>query len=89
VSVRKLPAVDLEGEAYFFDFRLSQLRKVGEPHKFIDLSPSESRDFLEALASLEVARRRADRILGDVEHLLRLTQIVPVESLIDRLYHSR
>ena len=57
MSVRKLPVVDLEGEAYFFDFRLSQLRKVGEPHKFIDLPSSERRDFLEALAYLELASR--------------------------------
>jgi hypothetical protein len=54
---RKLPVVNLDGEAYFVDFKLSQLRKVDEPHKFIDLSPSERRDFLEAVAYLELTSR--------------------------------
>jgi hypothetical protein len=57
MSPTKLPVVDLDGEAYFFDFRLSQLRKVDEPHEFIDLSPSERRDFLEAVSYLELASR--------------------------------
>jgi hypothetical protein len=57
VSARRLPVVDFEGGAYFFDFRLSQLRKVDEPHQFLDLSPSESRDILEAVAYLEVNQR--------------------------------
>jgi len=57
VTARRLPVVNLEGESYFFDFRLSQLRKVDEPHKFIDLSPSERSDFLEAVIYLELASR--------------------------------
>lgn len=61
MTVRKLPVINLYGEAYFFDFRLSQLRKVDEPHKFIDLSPGEKRDFLEAVAYLELASRIFDK----------------------------
>lgn len=57
MSPRRLPMVDFDGEAYFFDLRLSQLRKVNEPHVFIDLSPGERKDFLEALSFLEVAER--------------------------------
>jgi len=57
MSPRKLPVVNLDSEAYFFDFRLSQLRKVDKPHEFIDLSSSERRDFLEAAAYLELASR--------------------------------
>jgi hypothetical protein len=57
VTARKLPVVNLEGEAYFFDFRLSQLRKVDEPHEFVDLSPNERRDFLEAVSYLELTNR--------------------------------
>ena len=57
---RKLPVVSLDGEAYFFDLRLSQLRKVDEPHKFVDLSPGERRDLLEAVAYLELASRFGD-----------------------------
>jgi len=57
MSPRRLPVINLDGEAYFFDFRLSQLRKVDEPHEFIDLSPSERRDLLEAVAYLELASR--------------------------------
>jgi hypothetical protein len=60
MSPRRLPVVNLDGEAYFFDFRLSQLRKVDEPHKFIDLSSSERRDFLEAAAYLELASQFGD-----------------------------
>jgi len=54
---RKLPVVNLDGEAYFFDLRLSQLRNVREPHEFRDLSPGERKDLLEALSYLEVAQR--------------------------------
>jgi hypothetical protein len=61
MSPRKLPVVNLDGGAYFFDFRLSQLRKVDEPHKFMDLSPGERRDFLEAVAYLELASRIVDK----------------------------
>ena len=57
---RRLPVVNLDGETYFFDLRLSQLRKVSEPHEFRDLSPGEKKDFLEALSYLEVVRRHAD-----------------------------
>jgi hypothetical protein len=57
VTPRKLPVINLDGEAYFLDFRLSQLRKVGEPHEFIDLSSGERRDFLEALLHLELSQR--------------------------------
>jgi len=57
VFPRKLPVVDLDGEAYFLDLRLSQLRKVGAPHEFRDLSPDERKDFIEALYFLEVAQR--------------------------------
>lgn len=57
MAARRLPIVNLEGEAYFFDLRLSQLRKVDEPHKFIDLSPSERRDLIEAVVYLELANR--------------------------------
>lgn len=55
MTPRKLPVIELDGEAYFLDLRLSQLRKVGEPHEFRDLSPSERKDLLEALSYLEVA----------------------------------
>jgi hypothetical protein len=65
VTTRKLPVVNLEGEAYFFDFRLSQLRKVDEPHKFIELSPSERRGFLETVAYLELISRFANDIPYD------------------------
>jgi len=54
---RRLLLVNLDGEAYFFDHRLSQLRKVSEPHEFIDLSPSERRNLLEAVAYLQLASR--------------------------------
>ena len=57
MTARKLPIINLDGETYFFDFRLSQLRKVDEPHKFIDLSPSERRDLLEAAIHLELTNR--------------------------------
>ncbi len=57
MSPRKLPVVDLDGELYFFDLRLSQLRKVGEPHDFRDLSSGERKDLLEALLYLEVTQR--------------------------------
>jgi hypothetical protein len=57
MTLRRLPVVDLDGEAYFFDLRLSQLRKVGEPYVFRDLSPGERKEFLEALRYLEVAQR--------------------------------
>jgi len=57
VSPRKLPVVNLDGEAYFLDLRLSQLRRVRKPHDFVDLSPRERRDFLEALLLREVAQR--------------------------------
>ena len=36
MTARRLPVVNLEGEAYFFDFRLSQLRKVDEPQIWRD-----------------------------------------------------
>jgi hypothetical protein len=58
---RELPVVNLGGEAYFLDIRLSQLRKVSGPHDFIDLSASERRDFLKALLVREAARRYSDR----------------------------
>jgi hypothetical protein len=64
---RKLPVVDLGVEGYFFDFRLSQLRKVSEPHEFRDLSPGERKDFLEALSYLEVARKDADDSSSRIE----------------------
>jgi len=64
---RRLPVVNLDGEAYFFDLRLSQLRKVGEPHEFRDLSPRERNDLLEALSCLEVARRHADDSSSGIE----------------------
>lgn len=64
---RSLPVVNIDGEAYFFDFRLSQLRKVGEPHEFRDLSPGERKDFLGALAYLEVMRRHADNLPFRIE----------------------
>ena len=54
---RKLPIINLDGEEYFLDLRLSQLRKIHEPHKFVDLSPSETRDFLEVTLYLELAQR--------------------------------
>jgi hypothetical protein len=65
VNPRKLPIVNLDGERYLFDVRLSQLRKVCEPHEFIDLSPDEKKNFLEALVylehvGLEEIPRRAD-----------------------------
>jgi hypothetical protein len=53
VNPRKLPIVNLDGESYFFDVRLSQFRKVCEPHEFIDLSPDEKKNLLEALLYLE------------------------------------
>ena len=53
VNPRKLPVVNLDGESYFFDARLSQLRKVCEPNEFIDLSSDEKKNFLEALLYLE------------------------------------
>lgn len=59
VSPRRLPVVNIGGEAYFFDVRLSQLRNVRRPHEFRDLSPGERKDLLEALTLLAVARRRA------------------------------
>lgn len=43
---RKLPVINLYGEEYFLDLRLSQLRKVGDPHEFRDLSPGERKDLL-------------------------------------------
>jgi hypothetical protein len=57
VIARKLPIINLDGETYFFDFRLSQLRKVDGPHKFIDLSHGERRDLLEAALHLELTNR--------------------------------
>lgn len=57
MTPRKLPVVNLDGEVYFFDLRLSQLRKVSEPHDFIDLSPGEREDFFEALLLLELTHR--------------------------------
>ena len=64
---RRLPVVDLDGETYFVDLRLSQLRKVGEPHELRDLSPGERKDFLEALCYLEVVRRHADDSSSRIE----------------------
>lgn len=46
---RKLPIVNLDGQEYLFDLRLSQLRKVCQPHEFIDLSANQRKDFDEAL----------------------------------------
>lgn len=60
MTPRRLPVVDLDGEAYFLDFRLSQLRRVDDPHEFRDLSPGERKDLLEALRYLEVTQRRTD-----------------------------
>jgi hypothetical protein len=57
VSPSRLPVVSLGGEEYFLDLRLSQLRKVSNPHEFIDLSPDQRKDLLEALSYLEVAQR--------------------------------
>jgi len=57
VTPRKLDVINLDGEAYFLDLRLSQLRNVRKPHDFIDLPSSERRDFLEALLHLELAQR--------------------------------
>jgi hypothetical protein len=60
VSPKKLPVVNLEGEAYFFDSRLSQLRNVSQPHKFLDLSRDQVKDFVEALLYFEVIEQRHD-----------------------------
>jgi hypothetical protein len=60
VSPKKLPVVNLEGKAYFFDPRLSQLRNVSQPHKFVDLSHDQVKDFVEALLYLEVVEHRDD-----------------------------
>lgn len=57
---KKLPLINLQGEAFFFDLRLSQLRKVNEPHKFVDLSHDQAKNFVEALLYLEVAERHND-----------------------------
>jgi hypothetical protein len=53
VNPAKLPVVNLDGEPYFFDVRLSQLRKVCQPNEFIDLSSNEKKNLLEALLYLE------------------------------------
>jgi hypothetical protein len=57
VTARTLPVVNLDGEAYFFDARLSQLRHIQDPHKFIDLSPSERKYILEAMIHLQLTLR--------------------------------
>ena len=57
MTARTLPVVNLDGEAYFFDARLSQLRHVQQPHKFIDLSPSERRYILESIIHLQLSLR--------------------------------
>jgi hypothetical protein len=69
MSPRRLPVVTLDGEAYFFDLRLSQLRKVSEPYDFIDLLHGERRDLLGALLLREVAatRHRIDPPTGAEE----------------------
>jgi hypothetical protein len=54
VIPRKLPVVNLDGQEYFFDLRLSQLRKVCAPHDFVDLSSDERRDFVESLRYLSL-----------------------------------
>jgi hypothetical protein len=35
---KKLPVVIIEDEAYFFDFRLKQVRRATNPNDFLDLS---------------------------------------------------
>jgi hypothetical protein len=67
MTPRRLPVVNLDGEAYFFDLRLSQLRRVSAPHEFQDVSPTERRDILESLRYLEVVRRHFDDSSSRIE----------------------
>jgi hypothetical protein len=65
VNPRKLPVVNLDGERYYFDVRLSQLRKVCQPHEFVDLSSDERKNFLEAL--LYLGHTSSEAILPEAE----------------------
>jgi hypothetical protein len=42
-SLRRLPVVRLNGIDYFVDVRLSQLRRVDNPHSFVDFDTDEGR----------------------------------------------
>jgi hypothetical protein len=54
MTIRELPMINLNGEDYFFDFRLSQLRATSEPHRFINLSATERKEIDDAIRLLRV-----------------------------------
>lgn len=41
---RRLPVVRISGVEYFLDMRLKQLRRVDNPHDYIDLDSDEPAD---------------------------------------------
>jgi len=52
----ELPTIKLGKKRYFFDYRLSQLRNVENPHEFEDLTPT-LREILRLLLAGRVGPR--------------------------------
>jgi hypothetical protein len=50
MPLRQLPIIKVGAIDYFFDFRLSQLRQVDNPHRFINLNSDERKTICDAIS---------------------------------------